>query len=181
MSIYILSPSTVMSSTEYSFVGITEHTEYRKTVSFSKSTSNGAFTNISSKVSSSFMINVKVSGAFSLSGSLYSYNPLILLFSANSLNQSVYAIVNYDGFSVNCNFVNDSYSSYAGAVYSKEKTAMKEISLDDIFLRECEEFVNMIRTGEMIRSYEDLIKPVYLLSAIKESYESGGKKVDIEK
>ena len=110
---------------------------------------------------------------------IFGYNPKSVIATEN--NQSVYAIVNYDGFSVNCNFVNDSYKSYAGAVYSKEKTVIKEISLDDIFLRECEEFVNMIRTGEMKRSYEDLIKPVYLLSAIKESYESGGKKVDIEK
>ncbi|MBE5732099.1 MAG: Gfo/Idh/MocA family oxidoreductase [Clostridiales bacterium] len=107
---------------------------------------------------------------------IFGYNPKSVVATEN--NQSVYATINYDGFSVNCNFVNDSYNSYAGAVFSKEKTDMKEVSLDDIFLCECEEFVNMVRTGEMLRSYEDLIKPVYLLDAIKKSYESG-KKVDV--
>ena len=109
---------------------------------------------------------------------IFGYNPKSVVATEN--NQSVYATVNYDGFSVNCNFVNDSYKSYAGAVFSKEKTDMKEVSLDDIFLRECEEFVNMVRTGAMLRSYEDLIKPVYLIDAIKKSYESG-KRVEIDK
>jgi hypothetical protein len=107
---------------------------------------------------------------------IFGYNPKSIVATEN--NKSVYATVNYDGFSVNCNFVNDSYSSYAGAVFSKEKTDIKEVSLDDIFLRECEEFVNMVRTGEMLRSYDHLIKPVYFLDAIKKSYESG-EKVDV--
>ncbi len=107
---------------------------------------------------------------------IFGYDPKSVVATEN--NQSVYATVNYDGFSVNCNFVNDSYNSYAGAVYSKEKTDMKAVSLDGIFFSECKEFVEMIRCGKMLRSYDDLIKPVYLLDAIKKSYESG-KKVDI--
>ena len=42
-----------------------------------------------------------------------------------------------------------------------------------------EEFVNMITNGTMLRSYEDLIKPVKVLAAIKTAYETG-EKVEIQ-
>ena len=109
---------------------------------------------------------------------VFGYNPKSVTATEN--NQCVYACVNYDGFSVNCNFVNDSYRSYAGMLFSKERTEMQEVTLDDIFFVECKEFVEMITNGTMLRSYEDLIKPVKMLQAIKTAYETG-KKVEIEK
>ena len=56
---------------------------------------------------------------------------------------------------------------------------MQEVTLDDIFFVECKEFVEMITNGTMLRSYEDLIKPVKMLQAIKTAYETG-EKVEIQ-
>lgn len=102
---------------------------------------------------------------------VFGYDPVSV--SAVENNKSVYATVNYDGFSVNCNFVNDSYDSYTCAVFAHKSTELTPVSLDGIFLKECKEFVDMIKNGTMLRSYEDLIKPVYLLLAIKEAYTLG--------
>ena len=87
---------------------------------------------------------------------------------------SVSAIVSYDGYSVTTNFTNDCGDSYAVSVYG-EKTSHKAVSLDGIFAAECKIFVDMLRTGKMAHSYEQLIAPVYFLDAVKRSYESGNK------
>ncbi len=90
---------------------------------------------------------------------------------------SVCAIVNYDGFSVT-NHYNDGAYLYAGSVYGKTSQLVSEVTLDGCGEKECDAFVEMLRTGHMAHSYDELAAPVFCLNAIKESYESG-KPVEI--
>ncbi len=90
---------------------------------------------------------------------------------------SVCAIVNYDGFSVT-NHYNDGAYLYAGGVYGKTSQLVSEVSLDGCGEKECDAFVEMLRTGRMAHSYDELAAPVFYLNAVKESYESG-KPVEI--
>ena len=93
-------------------------------------------------------------------------------------NGSVNGIVTYGDYAVTVNFTNDCGSSYSAAVFAGEGSERRAVSLDGIFTAECAAFVNMLRTGKMAHSYEQLIAPVYFLDAVKRSYESG-KAVDI--
>ena len=88
-------------------------------------------------------------------------------------HDSVNAIVTYDDYAVTVNFTNDCGSSYSAAVFAGEGSECRKISLDGIFAAECAVFVDMLRTGKMAHSYEELIAPVYFLDAIKRSYERG--------
>ncbi len=99
---------------------------------------------------------------------------------ATENNQNVYAIVNYDNFSVNCSFLEHSYSSYSGAVFggSGSISEVKKVDVSNIFRLECEAFVDMLRTGKMTHSYEELIAPVFFIEAVKRAYETG-KTIDI--
>ena len=108
---------------------------------------------------------------------IFGWKPISV--SAEEKNSSVQAVINYEKFSVNCSFLNGAYSAYGGAVFGKEKSDIRAVSLDNIFRAECSAFVEMLRTGKMSHSYEELIAPVYLLDAIERSYKSG-KKVLIE-
>lgn len=90
---------------------------------------------------------------------------------------SVCAIVNYDGFSVT-NHYNDGAYLYAGSVFGKKEQLVSEVVLDGCGEAECDAFVEMLRTGKMAHSYEELCAPVFYLNAVKESYESG-KPVEI--
>lgn len=49
----------------------------------------------------------------------------------------------------------------------------KDIDLTPAYRLEAEEFVQMMRTGNMPYSYEQLTEPVFCMNAIKESYETG--------
>ena len=97
---------------------------------------------------------------------------------AEEQNGSVYAIVNYDNFSVSCSFMGGVNSAYTGVLFAPTYTERVSVGLDGIFAVECSTFVEMLRTGKMTHSYEQLLAPVALLSAIEESYKTG-KKVDI--
>ena len=97
---------------------------------------------------------------------------------ATENHNSVSAIVDYEEYSITCNFVNDCFESYSGIVFS-DKAHVKEISLDKILRYECDAFVEMLRTGKMSHSYYELIAPVFFLDAVKKSYETN-KKVDIK-
>ena len=98
---------------------------------------------------------------------------------ATENNESVFAVVDYDKFSVTCNFINHGYSAYAGAVFSGDGSLVKTVGLDDVAKAETDEFVKMLRTGETIYGYKELVAPVYLLESIIKSYKTG-KKINIE-
>ena len=91
---------------------------------------------------------------------------------------SVYATVRYADYAVSCNFMDGCGDCYAGSVFA-EKTTHRTIDLADIFRCECDAFVDMLHTGKMTHSYEELIAPVRLLAAVKKAYETG-KTVEIK-
>lgn len=94
---------------------------------------------------------------------------------ATEKNGNVQAIVEYENFSVNCAFVNQNYTTYTGVVFGVSDTERKAVVLDNVFRFECNTFVEMLRSGKMSHSYEELIAPVFFLDAVKRSYETGEK------
>ena len=65
-------------------------------------------------------------------------------------------------------------SAYSVTVYEQSKVYHKDIDMSaDNYLREFERFAHMVRSGKMIMSYEELIKPVFILNAIHKSMQTG--------
>jgi len=98
---------------------------------------------------------------------------------ATEKNGNVQAIVEYENYTVTCNFVNQNYTTYTCVVFGVSDTERKAVALDNVFKFECNAFVNMLRKGKMTHTYEELIAPVFFLDAVKRSYETG-KKVEIQ-
>ena len=107
---------------------------------------------------------------------IFGYNPLS--FTAKRFKEGVCATVNYDDFSVTNHFVSGA-SYYSASVYMKSQLIHKIVDLSMAGKKECEDFVNMLRTGEMSQTYKQLVVPVYYMKAVKEAYETG-KTVAVE-
>lgn len=86
----------------------------------------------------------------------------------------VTAVVGYDGFEVTNHFTEGAYH-YSGTVYTADGTAHKPIDIGDFTLSECRSFARMLRDGHMDFSYEQLVKPAYVLAAIEKAFETGEK------
>lgn len=112
-----------------------------------------------------------------ISLAIFGYNPISV--QAKEKNGSVTVIVEYDNFCVaNC-FASGCYQ-YHGQVVSKKRIYARNIDESMCYKHECEEFVEMLRTGKMKYTYEQLVAPVFYLDAIYRSYTSG-EKVEIPK
>jgi len=107
---------------------------------------------------------------------VFGWNPKSVF--ASLQGESVSAVIKYDGFTVTNNY-NDRIQEYYGSVYSKEYTAHKKVNLDVCFKGECDHFVEMVRSGEMGGTYEQLIMPVLYMNAIMESIRTG-KEIEID-
>ena len=90
----------------------------------------------------------------------------------------VIAIAHYDTFDV-INQFNDGNYEYSVTITGKETTMTRDIFRSLNYQLETAAFVEMLRTGKMSHTYEELIAPVYYMNAIKESYENGGKEVEL--
>ena len=101
---------------------------------------------------------------------VFGYNPLRI--SAFKNKNGVCATIEYENYFVTNHF-NDKVFQYSATVFSKEETKMEELKLEKIEEKEIYDFVNMLRTGKMTRTYEEYIIPVYYMNAVKESYEKG--------
>ena len=91
-------------------------------------------------------------------------------------------IANYGDFDVTGHYY-DCYN-YTCSLVSREGTMYSEIvagrdSMDEMFLQEFDEFVNMVKNKEMKMSYERLLLPVKIINAVYESYKTG-KEVEIK-
>ena len=101
---------------------------------------------------------------------------------ADEDKQKVTFIANYDGFDVTGHFYNCYH--YTCDLVARDGTMHTEIiagrdGMDNLFLEEFDEFVNMVKNKEMKMSYERLLLPVKILNAIYESYTTG-KEVEIK-
>ncbi|MBR2449256.1 MAG: Gfo/Idh/MocA family oxidoreductase [Clostridia bacterium] len=112
-----------------------------------------------------------------ISLAVFGYDPLSV--TAIEKNGSIVATVEYDNFCVaNC-FASGCYQ-YHGQVVSNKRIYARNIDESMCYKHECEEFVEMLRTGKMKFTYAQLIAPVFYLNAIYDSYTTG-QKVEIEK
>ncbi len=93
---------------------------------------------------------------------------------ANRTEKGVTVIVHYPAFDVTNHFIEGVYD-YIGTIITPKGVCHEVILLDNIYAKECACFADMMRTGAMSHSYEDLIAPVYLMAAIEKSFETGEK------
>ncbi len=98
---------------------------------------------------------------------IFGYDPKEV--TAKRCGDSVNAIVSYDNFSVGAQFTEGCYR-YFGQVVWGTTMYSREIDISLCYKHECEEFADMLRNGKMKYTYEQLVKPVYLLNAIYKSY-----------
>lgn len=101
---------------------------------------------------------------------VFGYNPKSVL--AVRRKDNICGVINYENYSVTYNYANHCGNAYTCAVYSEKTADCKMVCLDYIYERECNIFIEMLRTGKMEHSYEELIAPVYVLTAIKKAYET---------
>ena len=107
---------------------------------------------------------------------IFGKNPKSVL--ACERGNSVSAIISYDDFSVTNNY-NDASETYHASIYFNKGGVHKEVTLDECFKKECDVFVEMLRSGKMPCTYEDLFMPVLYMNAVMESVKTG-KEVKIE-
>ena len=83
-------------------------------------------------------------------------------------NGSVIVIARYQDYDITLNYTRDSEVSSC-LLFTKNKNIYREIDISLIHEHESDKFIEMIETGRMPMSYEHLIKPVAVISAILES------------
>lgn len=93
--------------------------------------------------------------------------------------ESVFATGHEDSASFLAKYPEFEVSGHYGArcsatIYSSTDVYHRNIDFDtDEYISEFHRFEHMVRTGKMIGTYEDLIKPVFVLNALHESIASG--------
>ena len=103
---------------------------------------------------------------------IFGYAPLSVAAVKNA--SGVCATVDYGDFCVTNHFGSGAVD-YCASVYSSHGSEVRKVDLSMIGEKNCAAFVNMLRTGEMPRSYDRLIAPVVYLAAVKQAYETGEK------
>lgn len=83
----------------------------------------------------------------------------------------VCAIVNYENYSVTNHFLNKQFD-YSLELHTKDGIIYEPVDFAPAARIECDDFVDMLRTGHMSYSYEQLAMPVFYLNAVKEAYET---------
>lgn len=92
----------------------------------------------------------------------------------------VTAILHYPMFDAVCAYTPECYRYFVQLTGRGDVLEAVEIDLAPAYYLEAEEFAQMLRTGSMPYSYEQLMEPVFCMNAIEASYKSG-KTVRIER
>lgn len=102
---------------------------------------------------------------------IFGENPVSLIAVKNNNNISV--LVNYKDYCVTNCFANLAYKSYMGVIIGREGNVMRQLDCSGGLSLAAGYFVDMVKTGNMIKSYRQLIVPVYYMNAVYESYMTG--------
>lgn len=103
---------------------------------------------------------------------IFGYNPKSV--TAECHEKSITATINYDTFSVTNHF-NERIDKYAVGICTNEGIELCNVDLSDCALGECDAFVQMLRTGKMYNTYEQLVIPVFYMNAVEKAYKTGEK------
>ena len=103
---------------------------------------------------------------------VFGYNPRSLI-AAKAAENKISVIVRYDAFQVVLNFVDS--GDYFITVYGDARSLTQQMDISVIYRLGFDKFVDMLRSGRMPLTFDDLVKPVYILDAIYKSVESGGE------
>jgi len=93
-------------------------------------------------------------------------------------NGSRVSIWRYENFDVSLHFTKDAPGSSA-VIYAKNGNLMRNIDISMVYPIEVQQFIHMLRTGEMSETYEELVLPVKMIAAIEEAVKTG-KQVPIK-
>jgi len=91
---------------------------------------------------------------------------------ATESNNSRLCIWRYEDFDVSLHFTKDAPASSA-IIYAKSGNIMRNIDISMAYDIGVQQFVHMLRTGEMPETYEEIIRPVEIIAAIEESAKMG--------
>lgn len=100
----------------------------------------------------------------------FGYDAVSVIASEN--NGIVTAVVKYEKYQISLNFIPGSNEYYA-VLFGENGTIVREIDINGCYLNGFDRFVSMLRSGKLPMPLENLYKPVALLNAIVESYETG--------
>lgn len=92
-------------------------------------------------------------------------------------NGTIVATARYKDFDVSLHYTSES-SGTSCVLFGQSKNVYREIDISAIYGHEVEKFIKMLRIGKMSMTYEELIKPVFIISAVKKAIETG-KEVSI--
>lgn len=133
---------------------------------------------ISGTVSAPIVMESEYSGFFFYASHLvemmleiFGYDPKSV--TAVRCKNGVVATVQYDDYSVSNHF-NEGTRDYSVCVYKPYDGIYRVVDPYMAEERECDDFVHMVKTGQMHQSYEKLVMPVVVMNAIQSAYETGG-------
>lgn len=100
---------------------------------------------------------------------IFGYNPFEV--KAVRTDSGVTAYLNYGAYGVHLSFVEGNYNY--GATVIGESVTTGDIDISACYDYEVEEYVKMLRTGEMPQDAHDFVEAVCVMDAIRKSYETG--------
>ena len=103
---------------------------------------------------------------------LFGYNPESVL--VKKTDSVLSCVIRYKDFDVTEQYPDKSDIYFAGVMFEK-KFLGGTVSLDGCYVKEFNEFYNILKGGEQKVSYDDFIAPVFLINAIMRSMESGAE------
>lgn len=107
-----------------------------------------------------------------ISMTIFGYDPISV--DAHESGGGVTAIAHYADYDVANHFI-DGTGYYSAAVFTKNRPVLREIDISMCYRHECAQFVDMLRTGKMAHSYEELVYPVFYLDAVEKAYRTGNR------
>lgn len=99
---------------------------------------------------------------------VFGYDVVSVVASEN-IHDRIAVIANYENCQVTLNFT--SSSDFFITVYGSEHSITTQADISNIYKLGFDKFVEMLRTGRMPLSFDEMVKPVYILDAIHKSVE----------